>query len=119
MPRKNPPSPKSVRRVFTQEFKQEAVQMLLDGHTGSSVAERHYGASDTKGSFAALRSIGAICDVEQVVLTGPLRHPTRTMKRTVAVTSLSAIWGPPIAGTPIANARKLDPQLTSRPGSGQ
>jgi len=28
------------RREFTEEFKQEAVQMLLDGHTASSVAER-------------------------------------------------------------------------------
>jgi len=28
------------RRRFTEEFKQEAVQMLLDGHTASSVAER-------------------------------------------------------------------------------
>jgi transposase len=28
------------RRVFTDEFKQEAVQMLLDGHSAQSVAER-------------------------------------------------------------------------------
>jgi len=28
------------RRAFTDEFKQEAVQMLLDGHTAPSVAER-------------------------------------------------------------------------------
>lgn len=28
------------RRVFSEEFKQEAVQMLLDGHSASSVAER-------------------------------------------------------------------------------
>ena len=28
------------RREFTEEFKQEAVQMLLDGHTAPSVAER-------------------------------------------------------------------------------
>ena len=44
MPRKNSSlnsSPKkSVRRVFTKEFKEEAVQMLLDGHTASSVADR-------------------------------------------------------------------------------
>jgi transposase len=31
--------PKS-RRSFSDEFKQEAVQMLLDGHSASSVAER-------------------------------------------------------------------------------
>ncbi len=28
------------RRRFSQEFKEEAVQMLLDGHTAASVAER-------------------------------------------------------------------------------
>jgi transposase len=28
------------RRVFTEEFKQEAVQMLIDGHTAPSVSER-------------------------------------------------------------------------------
>jgi transposase len=28
------------RRVFTEEFKQEAVQMLIDGHTAASVSER-------------------------------------------------------------------------------
>jgi Transposase. len=30
----------STRRAFTDEFKREAVQMLLDGHTASSVASR-------------------------------------------------------------------------------
>jgi len=34
--RSKPPA----RRRFTQEFKQEAVQMLLDGHSAASVAER-------------------------------------------------------------------------------
>jgi len=29
-----------IRRTFSEEFKQEAVQMLLDGHTAASVAER-------------------------------------------------------------------------------
>lgn len=33
-------SPRPGRRRFTKEFKEEAVQMLLDGHTASSVAER-------------------------------------------------------------------------------
>ncbi len=31
---------RSKRRVFTEEFKREAVQMLLDGHKAGSVAER-------------------------------------------------------------------------------
>jgi transposase len=29
-----------VRRSYSEEFKQEAVQMLLDGHSAASVAER-------------------------------------------------------------------------------
>ncbi len=43
MPRKSPPptpSPTRTRRRFTDEFRREAVQMLLDGHTAASVAER-------------------------------------------------------------------------------
>ena len=31
---------RAVRREFNDEFKREAVQMLLDGHTAASVAER-------------------------------------------------------------------------------
>jgi transposase len=31
---------KRTRRSFSEEFKQEAVQMLLDGHTATSVAQR-------------------------------------------------------------------------------
>ena len=29
-----------VRRVYTDEFRQEAVQMLLDGHSAGSIVER-------------------------------------------------------------------------------
>lgn len=29
-----------IRRQYTQEFKEEAVQMMLDGHSAASVAER-------------------------------------------------------------------------------
>ena len=38
MRRKQSVEGKSSRRVFTEEFKQEAVQMLLDGHSAASVA---------------------------------------------------------------------------------
>ena len=31
---------KSSRRVFTKEFREEAVQMLLDGHTAKSIVDR-------------------------------------------------------------------------------
>src|SRR4051812_1253542 len=34
------PSNQKRRRAFTEEFRQEAVQMLLDGHAAASVAER-------------------------------------------------------------------------------
>ena len=37
--RKQPASSKRERRTFTDEFKQEAVQMLLDGHAASSISE--------------------------------------------------------------------------------
>jgi transposase len=33
------PAPKA-RRQFTEEFRREAVQMLLDGHTASSIGQR-------------------------------------------------------------------------------
>lgn len=37
---KKPVMAKPARRRFTDEFKEEAVQMLLDGHTPASVADR-------------------------------------------------------------------------------
>lgn len=39
MAKRNGKSVKKARRTFTKEFKQEAVQMLLDGHTTSSVSK--------------------------------------------------------------------------------
>ncbi len=40
MPGKRRKSESQSRRVYADEFKQEAVQMLLDGHTAGSVCER-------------------------------------------------------------------------------
>ncbi len=40
MPRPKRQSTKPSRRVFPLEFKQEAVQMLLDGHSASSIVDR-------------------------------------------------------------------------------
>lgn len=40
MPRKSVVKPIAIRRIFSPEFKQDAVQMLLDGHTASSIVER-------------------------------------------------------------------------------
>lgn len=39
MPRKQQPA-KPSRRAFTKEFKAEAVQMLLDGHSAKSIVDR-------------------------------------------------------------------------------
>ena len=40
MAKKRTKSTNKPKRVFTAEFKQEAVQMMLDGHSANSVAER-------------------------------------------------------------------------------
>ena len=40
MSKKSGKSESRSRRVYADEFKQEAVQMLLDGHTAGSVCER-------------------------------------------------------------------------------
>ena len=40
MSRKKPVGPAGSRRSYPEEFRREAVQMLLDGHSAPSVAER-------------------------------------------------------------------------------
>ena len=40
MPNRKPKATRRERRFFSEEFKQEAVQMLLDGHSAPSVARR-------------------------------------------------------------------------------
>ena len=40
MPRTKAKAKRETRRTFTPEFRQEAVQMVLDGHSPGSVAER-------------------------------------------------------------------------------
>ena len=50
MSRKQLETPPARRRVFTDEFKQEAVQMLLDGHSAASVADR-LGLSSTNSLY--------------------------------------------------------------------
>lgn len=40
MPRKKSPATPESRRSYSDEFRQEAVQMLLDGHSAASVAQR-------------------------------------------------------------------------------
>lgn len=40
MPRKSKLTENSQRRIYTEDFKQEAVQMLLDGHSAQSIVDR-------------------------------------------------------------------------------
>lgn len=71
------------RRAFTREFKEDAVRMLLDGHSGRSVCER-LGLSGTgllyrwKKEFLGEKS-GIASDLEQRVrqLEGELRRVER------------------------------------------
>jgi transposase len=51
------------RRVYTNEFRREAVQMMLDGHTAASVAER-LGISGTNVLYRWKR--------EELERTGPV-----------------------------------------------
>jgi transposase len=63
MARKPEPAVRARRRVFTGEFRREAVQMMLDGHTAASVAQR-LGLSGTNLLFRWKR--------EQLERTGPV-----------------------------------------------
>ena len=56
MSRKNGNKQTRTRRVYTDEFKQEAVQMLLDGHSAGSVCER-LGLSGTNLLYGWKRKI--------------------------------------------------------------
>jgi len=65
MPRKPIVKPAVTRRLFSQEFKQEAVQMLLDGHTASSIVER-LGISGTNILYRWKK--------EQIASSGPIAN---------------------------------------------
>ena len=65
MPRKPVVKTSLNRRAFTQEFKLEAVQMLLDGHTAPSIVER-LGISGTNILYRWKR--------EQLTSSGPIAN---------------------------------------------
>jgi transposase len=74
---------KQRRRVFTREFKEDAVRMLLDGHSASSVCER-LGLSHTNLVYRWKKEFfeekgGVASDLEQRVrqLEGELRRVER------------------------------------------
>ena len=66
-------SPSSLqRRVFTEEFRREAVQMLLDGHSAASIVER-LGLSGTNLLYRWKR--------DQLQHTGPVATSLETRVR--------------------------------------
>jgi transposase len=86
------------RRQFTDEFKQEAIQMLLDGHSAASVVER-LGLSGTNILYRwkreQLRHLGPVAsslEARVQVLEGELRRVERErdiLKKALAIFSRS------------------------------
>ena len=82
------------RRVYPQEFKQEAVQMLLDGHSASSVCDR-LGLSGTgllyrlkKGFLGKEGAISSSLDARVRKLEVELRRTERerdVLKKALAI----------------------------------
>ena len=87
------------RRVYPQEFKEEAVQMLLDGHSASSVCDR-LGLSGTgllyrwkKGFLGKEGAIASSLDVRVRELEAELRQVQRerdVLKKALAIFSRGA-----------------------------
>ena len=71
-------SPK--RRRFTEEFKAEAVQMLLDGHTAASVCER-LGLSSVNLLYTWKRKLVAQGGPAAVGLEGRVRELEAELRR--------------------------------------
>jgi transposase len=87
-----------VRRLFTEEFKREAVQMLLDGHSAPSVVER-LGLSGANLLYRWKRSqlevsgpVASALDARVVQLEAELRRVERErdiLKKALAIFSRS------------------------------
>lgn len=82
MPRKNQPKP-TARRTYDDNFKAEAVQMLLDGHSAQSIVER-LGISGTnllyrwkKQHLEKAGPVGAALDSRVQELEAELRRVER------------------------------------------
>ena len=88
----------SVRRQFTEEFKRDAVQMLLDGHSAPSVVER-LGLSGTNLLYRWKREqlnesgpVASALDARVVQLEAELRRVERErdiLKKALAIFSRS------------------------------
>ena len=70
------PPIRSRRREYTEEFRREAVQMMLDGHTAASVAER-LGLAGTNLLYRWKR--------EQLERTGPVATSLEARVRTLEI----------------------------------
>ena len=89
-------SSSGARRVYPQEFKEEAVQMLLDGHSAGSVCER-LGLSGTgllyrwkKGFLGREGSVASSLDARVGELEAELRQVQRerdVLKKALAIFS--------------------------------
>lgn len=87
-----------VRRQFTDDFKREAVQMLLDGHSGTSIAER-LGLSGTNLLYRWKRQqleqsgpVASALDARVIELEAELRRVERErdiLKKALAIFSRS------------------------------
>lgn len=83
MPRKTKPAVTPERRLYTDEFKRDAVAMLLDGHSASSIVER-LGISGTNLLYRWKRqqvksagSVGEVLDGRVAELEAELRRVER------------------------------------------
>lgn len=83
MPRKTKPSANPERRTCTDEFKRDAVAMLLDGHSAKSIVER-LGISGTNLLYRwknqqveSAGPVGAVLDSRVVELEAELRRVER------------------------------------------
>ena len=83
------PPKRAPRREFTEEFRREAVQMMLDGHTAASVAGR-LGLSGTNLLYRWKR--------EQLERTGPVAtsQPTTDAPSRANATAAARPMLPPV-----------------------
>lgn len=98
MSAKSTKRPSNVRRQFTGEFKRDAVQMLLDGHSAPSVVER-LGLSGTNLLYRWKREqldesgpVASALDARVVQLEAELRRVERErdiLKKALAIFSRS------------------------------
>ena len=71
---------KQTRRRFNKEFKEEAVQMLLDGHTAASVVER-MGLSGPSLLYSWKRELIGQAGKTAVTLESRVRELERELQR--------------------------------------